>query len=56
MRTVVDTNIIINAFAGIKSAVEIIDKNEVHISFVSEIEILSFPRITKTETDIYKKF
>ena len=52
----VDTNVIINAFAGIKNAVKIIDKNEIHISFVTEIEILSFPRITKIETDIYKKF
>ena len=52
----VDTNIILYFLKGEKEVVEMISDKELVISFITELELLSFPEISTSSTRIIKGF
>ena len=53
-RLFVDTNILIYLLNGNKEVATILDGKEIVISFITELELLSFPKLTKSQTRIIK--
>jgi len=51
-----DTNIVLYLLSGEKKIAEVINHAQWHISFISELELLSFSSITSTEKEAIKKF
>jgi predicted nucleic acid-binding protein len=46
---VADTNIILYLFSGDQLVAEILNEKQIYISFITELELLSFKELTKTE-------
>jgi len=55
-RYLVDTNIIIYLLSGDRKIAEILDRSQVYISFITELELLSFKKLTLSEKSIIKEF
>jgi predicted nucleic acid-binding protein len=55
-RIVVDTSLIINLFNGVNEVQELITGRDLFVSIISEIEVLSFPNITVTDSELLKVF
>jgi len=53
-RLFVDTNILIYLLGGDREVATILDGKEIVISFITELELLSFPKLTKPQTRIIK--
>lgn len=54
-RILIDTNIFIYLTQGDESILEFIQDKVVYISFITELELLSFKNITKKEEDIIEE-
>lgn len=52
----IDTNIALYLLAGSTTLATLLDGNEVHLSFVSELELLGYRNIKKKEHDTIKSF
>lgn len=52
----VDTNIILYLLSGDKTIVPLLENKKLFISFVTELELLSFKKLTKNEIKIIKSF
>ena len=55
-RLLIDTNIVIYAFQGDKGIIDLIDGENISISFITEIELLSWPRLIEKAYLSLKKF
>ena len=53
-RLFVDTNILIYLLGGDREVATILNGKEIVISFITELELLSFPKLTKPQTRIIK--
>lgn len=53
---VVDTNIVLYLFNGDRTIASILDRRNVYISFITEIELLAFPGITNRQRAISREF
>jgi predicted nucleic acid-binding protein len=51
-----DTNIILYLLSGEKKIAEVINKAQWHVSFITELELLSYPSLSATEKESIKKF
>ena len=54
-RFLVDTNIVLYLLGGNKEVAEILDNTTIYISFITELELLVFKEITKSEKVGIKK-
>ncbi len=52
----IDTNIVLYLLAGDKNIVELIDNAQWHISFITELELLSYKSVTSAEQKAIKNF
>lgn len=55
-RIVLDTSLIINLFNGIQEVQELINGRQLFISIISEIEVLSFPKLSANESGLLRQF
>ena len=55
-RLLVDTNIILYVLKGDPALTELLDGQELYISFVTRIELLSFPKIDQEGMDLIERF
>jgi len=55
-RYLIDTNVAIYLLAGDQKIGELLDGNQIFISFISELELLSFRKLTAREISILKEF
>ena len=55
-RFLIDTNIAIYLLSGDLKITEILDEAQLHFSFISELELLSFKTLTEKEIEIIKNF
>ena len=55
-RLLVDTNIILYALKGDNALIDLIDGQELFISFVTRIELLSFPKIDAAGIELIERF
>lgn len=55
-RYLIDTNIAIYLLAGDKRIADILDQNQIYLSFISELELLSFKKLSEAEDIIIKEF
>ncbi len=55
-RYLIDTNIAIYLLAGDERIADILDQNQIYLSFISELELLSFKKLSKEEETIIKNF
>jgi predicted nucleic acid-binding protein len=55
-RIAIDTSVIINLFNGVKGVRELIEGRELFVSIISEIEVLSFPKLTAQDAVLLKAF
>ncbi|TXI81911.1 MAG: type II toxin-antitoxin system VapC family toxin [Flavobacteriales bacterium] len=55
-RLLVDTNIVLYALKGDKALVEMLHDQDLYISFITRIELLSFPRIDGNAIDLIERF
>jgi predicted nucleic acid-binding protein len=55
-RLIVDTNIILYALKGDMALTEMIDGQDLYISFITRIELLSFPKIDKAGIELIERF
>lgn len=53
---VVDTSLIINLFNGVEEVQPLITGRNLFVSVISEIEVLSFPRLTPAAKQLLKAF
>jgi predicted nucleic acid-binding protein len=53
---VIDTNIVIKLFSGDKSSQDIIHQKFLLISFITEIELLSWPQLSESDYSILSSF
>lgn len=53
-RFLVDTNIILYLLEGKEEVAEILDGTNIYISFITELELLGFKGITKSEKEVIK--
>ena len=51
----VDTNIIVYLISGHQNAAKLLFNKELHFSFITEIELLSFKKLTKREETVTKQ-
>lgn len=51
MNILVDTNIILYLLQGDKKISNLLSESVVHLSFISELELLSYPKLKKYEFD-----
>lgn len=56
MKFLLDTNIVLYFLSGDKKLVELLDGIEVYMSFITVVELLSYPNIGKDEEEKIKKF
>lgn len=52
----VDTNICLYLLSGNKTIADILNENNVFISFITQLELLSFNNLTKEENEIIRSF
>ncbi len=50
-----DTNIFIYLFKNDAQLGQLLDKKTIYISYITELELLSFPKISAKETDVIKE-
>lgn len=55
-RLLVDTNIILYALKGDKALVEMLHDQDLYISFITRVELLSFPKIDGSAIDLIERF
>ena len=55
-RLLVDTNILLYFLKGDQEIIEILSDKELVISFITELELLSFPKISDNSEKIIKEF
>ena len=55
-KLLLDTNIILYLLGGDETIAELLDKKEVYISVITEMELLSFSEISKEEEQVIKDF
>ena len=55
-RYLIDTNIAIYLLAGDERIADILDQNQIFLSFISELELLSFKKLSEKEEAIIKRF
>ena len=55
-RLLVDTNIILYVLKGDKALTELLDGQHLYISFITRIELLSFPKIDQEGRDLIERF
>lgn len=55
-RLLVDTNIILYALKGDQALTDLIDGQELFISFITRIELLSFPKIDAAGIELIERF
>lgn len=55
-RIVLDTSLIINLFNGIEEVQKLINGRDLFVSVISEIEILSFPKLSFDDSRLLKQF
>lgn len=55
-RYLIDTNIAIYLLAGDQKIAELLDQAQIYISFISELELLSFKKLTKEENEVINNF
>ncbi len=55
-RLLVDTNIILYALAGDMELAKLLDGQDLYISFITPIELLSYPKIDKASIDLIEGF
>lgn len=48
-KLLVDTNVVLYLLSGDKTVAELLDKKQIYLSFISELELLGYPGITSTE-------
>ena len=53
---IIDTNIVLYILDGNKELAELINNKEVYVSFVTELELLGFKGISKSEKKTIKSF
>jgi len=53
-KLLVDTNILLYYLNGDKTLEKILDKKQLYVSVISELELLSFSKITEAETQLIK--
>ncbi|MFD1257607.1 type II toxin-antitoxin system VapC family toxin [Mucilaginibacter terrae] len=53
---VIDTLLVINLFNGIEQILPLITSRNLYVSVISEIEVLSFPNLTKHDKSLLKDF
>jgi predicted nucleic acid-binding protein len=51
-----DTNIILYLLSGEKKIAEVINQAQWHVSFITELELLSYPSLSGTEYESVKRF
>lgn len=56
MNILIDTNIALYFLAGDKKLAELLDNAVIHLSFISELELLSYPELKKEEQQGIEKF
>lgn len=56
MNILIDTNIALYFLAGDKKLADLIDNAVIHLSFISEMELLSYPDLTEIERQEIEKF
>ncbi len=49
-----DTNILLYLLRGDDTLVEVLDKKQIYISFITELELLSFPGLKKKDLKVVK--
>lgn len=52
----VDTNIVIYLLSGDKTIADLLDKKKIYISFITEIELLTFQKLSISEKQVINKF
>ena len=52
----IDTNIVIYALQGDKHIIDLIDEERLSISFITEIELLSWPRLSELDDRVVRNF
>jgi predicted nucleic acid-binding protein len=52
----IDTNIALFLFSGNKSVAEILEGSQLHISFITQLELLGYKNITSSERKTIEKF
>ncbi len=55
-KLLVDTNIILYALKGDEALAELIHDQDLYISFITRIELLSYPRIDEESIDLIERF
>ena len=55
-RITIDTNIAIHAFKKNKKALDILNGKEIFLSFITPIELLSYPQLSVEEENLIKSF
>ncbi len=55
-RITIDTNIAIHAFKENKKALDILNGKEIFLSFITPIELLSYPQLSVEEGSLIKSF
>lgn len=56
MRLLLDTNIVLYYLSGHKKLLKLLNGNEIHLSFITVVELLSYPKIGKKEEKEIRKF
>ena len=51
-RLFLDTNILLYLLQGNETLVEVLDKKQIYISFVTQLELLSFPGLSKKDNKV----
>jgi len=51
-RLFLDTNILLYLLQGDETLVEVLDKKQIYISFVTQLELLSFPGLSKKDNKV----
>jgi len=52
----IDTNIVIYALQGDKHITNLIDEERLSMSFITEIELLSWPRLSELDGKVIRNF
>lgn len=55
-KLLVDTNVVLYLLSGDKTVADLLDKKQIYLSFISELELLGYPGITSTEIQKVENF
>ena len=56
MNILIDTNIALYLFGGDSGVADVLERHGVHVSFVTELELLGYPDISKREEGLIRDF